>query len=78
LAEITEYVKDKEINYIFFETLASPKLAEVLAKETNTATLVLNPLESLSREEELAGLNYFSEMKNNLNNLRMALDCKIN
>lgn len=78
LAEIAKLAQEKEIHYIFFETLTSPELAEVLASEVGAATLVLNPLESLSERVGQVGPDYLSEMKNNLNNLRMALECKIN
>lgn len=78
LAELAQLAKEKEIHYVFFETTTSPELAEVLASEVGAATLVLNPLESLSEKEKQAGQDYLSEMRNNLNNLRMALECQAN
>jgi zinc transport system substrate-binding protein len=39
-------------------------------------TLVLNPIEGLSDKEASQGKTYFSEMRNNLANLRAALQCK--
>lgn len=76
LAELAELAKGQEINYIFFEKMVSPKLAETLANEVGAATLVLNPLESLSARDQSVGNNYYSEMINNLSNLRLALECK--
>ncbi|MBI4239818.1 zinc ABC transporter substrate-binding protein [Candidatus Uhrbacteria bacterium] len=75
LANIADYVKKNTINVIFFETLVSPKLAETIAKETGAQTRVLNPLEGLSKEEIEEGKNYFTEMRQNLNNMREALQC---
>lgn len=75
LADISVFVRKNGIQYIFFESLTSPKLSETLAKETGAKTLVLNPLEGLTKDELSAGKNYISEMRNNLTNLQIALEC---
>ncbi|MBB6216777.1 zinc transport system substrate-binding protein [Anaerosolibacter carboniphilus] len=73
LAEITEFAKDHSLKYIFFETLTSPKLAQVLAAEVGAETLVLNPLEGLTQEEINAGKDYIAVMEENLAALKTAL-----
>lgn len=76
LGEITKLVDQKGIKHIFFETLVSPKLAETIAQETGSSTLVLDPIEGISQEDMKAGKNYFTIMEENLSNLRIALACK--
>jgi zinc transport system substrate-binding protein len=76
MAEIVTLVKQKNIKYIFFETLVSPKLAETIASEVGAKTLVLNPIEGLTAQEIAQGKNYISVMKDNLSNLRIALQCQ--
>ena len=76
LAALVKQVKERKVQYVFFETLVSPKLAETLAREVGAKTLVLNPIEGLTKEEQAAGKNYVSLMEENLRNLRTALDCK--
>jgi zinc transport system substrate-binding protein len=73
MAEVIRYVKDHGIQYIFFETLVSPKLSEVIASEAGAQTLVLNPIEGLTDEEIAQGANYITEMRMNLTNLKIAL-----
>jgi len=73
LLEIAKYVKEHDIPYIFFEELVSQQLADTLAREAKVDTLVLNPLEGLTVEQERAGEDYFSIMESNLENLRKAL-----
>lgn len=75
LAEITDQAHDKGIRYIFFETIMSPLLAETIAREIGGGTLVLNPIENLTREEVESGESYVSLMEANLRNLRIALVC---
>jgi len=76
LVALVKQVKERKVRYVFFETLVSPKLAETLAREVGAKTLVLNPIEGLTQEEQAAGKNYVSLMEENLRNLRTALDCK--
>lgn len=75
LAQVAKIAKENEIKYIFFESLSNPKLSQTIAREVGAETLVLNPLESLSKEDIERGKNYFTEMKENLNNLKKALEC---
>jgi zinc transport system substrate-binding protein len=76
LAEIATFAKTHQVTYIFFETLISPRLAETIAKEVGAKTLVFDPLEGLSKDDEVAGKNYLSIQRENLQNLRIALECK--
>lgn len=76
LGELTKLAREKNIRYIFFETLVSPKLAETLAREIGAETLVFNPIEGLSAEEIRLGRDYVSIMEENLKNLRRALSCR--
>lgn len=69
LAELSRYVKDNGIKYIYFEENASKKVAETLAKETGAETAVLNPLESLTEEQMDKGEDYISVMEENLKSL---------
>ncbi|MGT2847289.1 zinc ABC transporter substrate-binding protein AdcA [Streptococcus massiliensis] len=66
LAELTKYIKDNQIKYIYFEENASKKVADTLAKETGVQLDVLNPLESLTDKETKAGEDYISIMESNL------------
>jgi zinc transport system substrate-binding protein len=68
-------VQEKNIKYIFFESLVSPKLAQTIAQETHAQTLELNPLEGLPRDEVQQGKDYFTVMQSNLQNLQTALSC---
>lgn len=75
MAEIAQFAQTKGIRHIFFEPLASPKIADALAREIGAAPLMLNPLEGLTREEIARGENYFTQMRENLANLQIALQC---
>lgn len=76
LADVSDFAKKNGVNYIFFESLVSPKLSDTIAREIGAKTLVLDPLEGISGDDLKAGKDYFSIMKQNLANLRVALQCK--
>ena len=65
--------KKNNVKTIFFEELVSPKVAEIIAKEVNAKTEVLNPLESLSEDQIKKGEDYFSVMEENLQVLYEAI-----
>ena len=67
LQKIADFVKKYKINTIFFEGKATPKVAETLAKNTNTKTDTLYTMENLTDEEIEMG--YLKLMELNLNAL---------
>ena len=76
LAAIANLARRRKVTYIFFETLVSSRLAETLAREIGAKTLVLNPIEGLTKEEAAAGKGYVDLMEANLQSLRTGLGCR--
>lgn len=76
IARVVRTVRRIKAKVIFFETLVSGRLADTLASEVGAKTMVLNPIEGLTPEEEKAGKDYVSLMEHNLENLRTALECR--
>jgi zinc transport system substrate-binding protein len=75
LAELKAFVEREGINTIFTEELVSPDVAETLAAEAGVNTSVLFTIEGLTDEEVVAGDDYLSLMRENLDALRTALGC---
>lgn len=69
-------VREAGATTVFFEQLASPRVAETVAREVGATTAVLDPLEGLTEAEVAAGEDYFSVMRENLAALRKALGCR--
>lgn len=76
LAELTDFARNNNIKYIFFEELVSPKIAETLAAEVGAQSLVLNPIEGLTEKQQAKSENYLVLMQRNLYNLRTAMQCR--
>jgi zinc transport system substrate-binding protein len=75
LDELVDLVRNEGVTTVFTETLASPELAETLAREVGVETDVLNPIEGLTEEEAERGEDYVSLQRQNLEKLREALGC---
>jgi zinc transport system substrate-binding protein len=75
LAEVVEIAKANKAKYIFFETLVSLKLAQVVAEETGAQTLVLNPGANLTQEQFEGGTTFLAIMEDNLGSLKKGLEC---
>lgn len=73
MREIIDFCKEEDIKIIFFEELVSPKVANTIASEAGAETMVLNPIEGLTSEQEEAGLDYIGLMEQNLEALKKAL-----
>ena len=76
LAAIVRLARQRKVQAIFFEPLVSRRLAETLALEVGARTLVLNPIEGLTREEAAARKGYLDLMATNLDSLREGLGCR--
>ena len=59
---------------IYFEENASEKIAKTLADETGVELAVLNPIESLTKEQMDKGEDYISVMRENLAALKKTTD----
>ncbi|MFJ8531258.1 metal ABC transporter substrate-binding protein [Bacillus sp. NPDC094106] len=72
LANIAKTAKDHGLKYILFETFSTPKVAEVIQKETGTKILRLNHLATISEDDAKKNKDYFTLMEENVNTLKEA------
>lgn len=73
VAEVVDFVKTHHVRTIYFETLASPKIADTVATSTGARTAVLDPIEGLTSASD--GKDYLQVMRSNLRNLRTGQPC---
>jgi zinc transport system substrate-binding protein len=74
LAEVQKVAQSKGVTTIFSETLASPALANALAKDLGLTTDVLDPLEGIT--DQSRGSDYPAVMRSNLAALEKANGCQ--
>jgi zinc transport system substrate-binding protein len=73
LHDLTRLIRDRGVTTVFFETLASPALAESLAGDLGIRTAVLDPIEGLTSADPQA--TYLTLMRQNLAALAKAGEC---
>ena len=76
IAEFVDFVKDNDIKVIFSEDLVDPRLAEVIADEANAQVMLFSPIEALNQEEARSNVSYIDKMEENLDSLKVALECQ--
>jgi zinc transport system substrate-binding protein len=73
LHDLSNLIRERGVTTVFFETLASPELAESLAGDLGIRSAVLDPIEGLSADDPHA--TYLTLMRQNLAALAKAGDC---
>jgi zinc transport system substrate-binding protein len=76
LMELIDTVRRKQIGYIFYEELLSPRIARTIASETGVTLLQLHGIHNLTKAELDGGASYLSLMEQNLGNLKKGLACR--
>ncbi|MFA5886561.1 MAG: zinc ABC transporter substrate-binding protein [Patescibacteria group bacterium] len=76
LANLLKQINSEQIKYIFYEELASPKIAETIAQESGAQLLLLNAAHNITKEQLAQGLNLLEIFNNNLANLQVGLNCQ--
>jgi zinc transport system substrate-binding protein len=75
LVELVKTIKKFGANFIYYEELITPKIAETISKETGCGLLMLHAAHNVTKEEIDKGVNYISLMEKNLENLKVGLQC---
>ncbi len=76
MMEIVDKARDYQIEYILLEPLVQSKYAQTIMNEINAKSLILHPIDGLTKEELDRGEDYFSIMEENLEVLKVALGVK--
>ena len=73
LAEIGKFIKANNVQTIYYQDSGSAKVAETLARETNTELKILYPVEGITEADQKEGIDYISLMRKNLQALQTTI-----
>jgi zinc transport system substrate-binding protein len=76
LVKISRIVRKQGLKYLFYEELLTPRVAEMLARETGVQLLFLHGAHNISKEEFARGVSFVELMEKNLENLETGLQCR--
>jgi zinc transport system substrate-binding protein len=76
LIELKEQLRKYDVHYIYYEELITPRVAEIIAKETGASMLKLNGAHNVTRDEMARGITFLEIMEQNLEHLKVGLECQ--
>lgn len=75
LIALVKQVKASGLKYVYSEELLSPRVAEMIARESGASVLLLHAAHNVGKDDFEKGVTFISLMKRNLANLRTGLEC---
>ncbi len=76
LVELMKKMKKYNTKYIFYEELVSPRIAEMIARETGAELLKIHAAHNLTRDEWHEGATFIKLMEKTLESLKIGLQCQ--
>lgn len=74
LAEIGNFIKENDVEVIYYQDSGNNDLATTLAKETDTELGVLSAVEGITKSDQEAGIDYLTIMHDNLEALKQTIN----
>jgi zinc transport system substrate-binding protein len=69
-------MQENNIQYVYYEELVAPRLANVLAQETGARLMKLHGAHNVSKEDFERDISFLAIMEENLKNLKVGLECQ--
>ena len=73
IAGVIKFVKENNIKYIFYDALESDLIAKSIASQTGAGLLLLNSAHNISLKDFEDKLSFYEIMRNNLENIKLAV-----
>jgi zinc transport system substrate-binding protein len=62
------------LRYVGYESLENPAISQAIGGETNATLILMNPIEGLTEQDQIAGKTYLILMQEDLSNIVLALN----
>jgi zinc transport system substrate-binding protein len=76
IIELKKFILEHAIKYIYYEELITPRIADILNKETGAQLLKLNGAHNIGKDDLKEGKTFIGLMEDNLTNLKVGLECQ--
>ncbi len=76
IIQLEKLIGEKGAKHVFYEELISPRVADILARETGVTLLKLHGAHNISRDDFTRGITFIELMEENLRSLKVGLACR--
>jgi zinc transport system substrate-binding protein len=73
---LKKFILQHAIKYIYYEELITPRIADILNRETGAHLLKLNGAHNIGKDDLKQGKTFIGLMEENLTNLKVGLECQ--
>ena len=76
IIDLKKFILEHAIKYIYYEELITPRIADILNRETGARLLKLNGAHNIGKDDLKQGKTFIGLMEENLTNLKVGLECQ--
>jgi zinc transport system substrate-binding protein len=74
IQNVIEAIHQYHLRYVGYESLENPAISQAISDETNATLILMNPIEGLTEQDQVAGKTYLILMQEDLANIVLALN----
>jgi zinc transport system substrate-binding protein len=74
IQNVIDAIHQYHIRYVGYESLENPAISQAISSETNATLILMNPIEGLTEQDQVAGKTYLILMQEDLTNIVLALN----
>ena len=74
IQKVIDAIHQYHLRYVGYESLESPAISQAISSETNATLILMNPIEGLTEQDQVAGKTYLILMQEDLTNIVLALN----
>lgn len=74
IQNVIDAIHEYHLLYVGYESLENPAISQAISSETNATLILMNPIEGLTTQDQIAGKTYLSLMQGDLSNIVLALN----
>jgi zinc transport system substrate-binding protein len=74
IQNVIDAINQHHLLYVGYESLENPAISQAISSQTNATLILMNPIEGLTAQDQIAGKTYVSLMQEDLSNIVLALN----
>jgi zinc transport system substrate-binding protein len=74
IQKVIDAIHQHQLHYVGYESLENNAISQAISSETNATLILMNPIEGLTEQDQVAGKTYLTLMQEDMANILLALN----